>query len=318
MRCRLERVVIAAGARVVALPESIGLGLGDEGLALLAVEYHFGTLAGHFRPFGGPLELREIAWWGSALADIACAAGGKRSDEELLRDAALFHLGVALFDDVIDTQPERSDRLAEALHPGRLGPKLENPTDTHHALRSPDAVLNLIAALFDGALEGIGRRLAHDREWRRALLQMLQSMYASELQLAGDPQTAKTLPFAFVGHLAVRPGDGADALLQNLSIFLGLWDDWLDLVADVWFAEPNAFLDPRSRQGWRGRLRGTAKGLGLLMAGGTRGSTAGRRLTLALRATLDAAKPLPPAAQEKLKHLCLYMLSTGPKGEAGC
>ena len=315
---RLARRLLETGERAgaeagtspgTAWPDD-GLGLSDERLLGLAAEYHFGTVAGCFRRAGGPLELRQVAWWGSALADIACAAAARRRDDDLLADAALFHLAVALFDQIVDDQPDRSGTLAESVDPSRLRLKLESPSAPDARLHCNDPELDLIVGLFDGALGGIGRRLEDEPAWRDEILQMLEAMYVSELALSDDPMVAKTLPFTLVGHLALRPGEAAPrALFQNLAHLLGLWDDWQDLLADGWALAPNAHLGPRDPRGTLPRrLRGLARGLWLTLMGAIPRHEISGCLSGALEATLESARPLPGAARQKTVALLLHML----------
>jgi hypothetical protein len=286
-----------------------GLGLCDKRLLDLAAEHRFGSVAGCFRRVGAPLELRRLAWWGSALADIGCAAGSGCRDEEVLVDAARFYLGVALFDDVVDGAPHRTAALVQPLHPSRLRLKLERPTDPDTQLRCVAPDLELIAALFDRALEGIGRRLDREPGWRREIADMLEAMYLSELGLSGDPLAAKTLPFVLIGHLALRPDETAPrTFFANLAQLLGLWDDWQDLLADGWAKAPNAHLGCPPGEGPPRRLRGLARGLWLTLMGTLPGHEVSRRLTRALEATLESFRALPSAARSKAEALLLQML----------
>jgi hypothetical protein len=317
---RRDRAGTEAGTSAEAAWPDFGLGLSDERLLDLATEYHFGRLAGHFRRAGGPLELRQVAWWGSALADIACAAASRRRDDGLLVDAALFYLAVALFDQIVDGQPDRSGTLAEAVDPSRLRLKVESPSAPDARLHCDDPELGLIVALLDGALGSIGHRLGDEPEWREEILQMLETMYVSELALSDDAMAAKTLPFTLIGHLAIRPGEAAPrALFQNLAHFLGLWDDWQDLLADGWALAPNALLESRVRPAslpWK--LRGLARGLGLILMGAIPCHEVSRRLSGALEATLESARPLPRPARQKTDALLLHMLGAfGPPATPG-
>lgn len=311
MRHRLIRLLLE-DAEGAGDPDAEGapgerVGLSDECLLDLAVEHQFGSLATSFPGSGAPLELRRLAWWGSALADIGCAAGARSCDEDLMADAARFYLGVALFDDVVDLAPARAAALARPLEPSRLRRKLERPSDPEARLRSDAPDLSLIVALFDKALAGVGRRLAEQPAWRDEVADMLEAMYRSELSLSDDPLAAKTLPFALIGHLALAPGAAAPrAFFAELSSLLGLWDDWQDLLTDGWGLAPNAHLGPPPP----GKLRGLGRGLWLTLTG-----RPSRRIMRALTATLESARPLPPAARRKASVLLLQMLG-GPAGAA--
>jgi len=314
MRRRLARLLLAAGEgeRAGTAPPSVRragssgecLGLSDERLLQLAVEHSLGSVASHFRRLGEPLQLRRLAWWGSALADIGCAAGSRGREDDLLADAARFYVAVALFDHVVDDAPDRSIALARPLEPSRLRLKLERPTDPEARLVCPAPGLRLIVALFDRALEGIGRRLEREPVWRAELADMLETMYCSELSLSGDPLAAKTLPFILIGHLALPPTETAPrAFFTKLAYLLGLWDDWQDLLPDGWALAPNAHLEPRPP----GRLRGLGRGLWLTLMGMTPRHELSLRLTRALEATLESARPLPVAARRKTDELLLHM-----------
>jgi hypothetical protein len=295
------------------------LGLHETDLATLAVRCHFGKLAQHFRPDGGAMELREIAWWGSALADIASEAAAQPRDEDVLSDAALFNLGVALFDGVVDHAPERIPAIAESLSPVRLRQKLERPSDPDAALTCADPQLELIVSLFDHTLGRVGQRCAGDPAWRDRLARTLRDMYASELGLNSEPLAAKTLPLVFLGHLVIRPSEGegpAREFFAHLSAFLALWDDWVDLGADALALAPNAFLGSHPSKGWVARMSAVARGVALAAGEVALEGRVSRRLSATLDATLESARRLPPAARDKTRNLCLRMLRVAPVASA--
>ena len=134
---------------------------------------------------------------------------------------------------------------------------------------------------------------------------MLEAMYRSELSLSSDLLAAKTLPFAMIGHLALPPGETAPrAFFGKLACFLGLWDDWQDLVADGWALAPNAHLEPPPP----GRLRGLGRGLWLTLMGTIPRHELSQRLARALEALLESARELPIGARRKTDELLLHML----------
>jgi len=323
MRRRLARLLLERGngerarstpsATRIAGAHDGELGLGEERLLDLAAEHRFGSIAGSFRPAGGPVELRRVAWWGSALADIGCAAGCLPRDEDLLADAARFYLAVALFDDVVDEHPRLANDLAPPLHPSRLRRKLERPTAPVARLTVAVPELVPVVALFDRALEGIGRRLRSEPGWREEVAGMLEAMYLSELGLGSDRLAAKILPFTLIGHLALRPDQETQRrFFGRLAWLLGLWDDWLDLVADGWALAPNAHLGDPSPLPPR-RLRGVTRALWLTLMGAVPGHEVSRRLARALDATLEASRPLSAPARGKVEALLLQMLGApGP------
>jgi hypothetical protein len=310
LRRRLLRRVLAHRTRESGGSPSAGgtfVGLSDDRLLGLATRHRFGLLASSFPCFGEPIELRRIAWWGSALADIACAAGARSRHEALLEDAARFYLGVALFDHVVDEAPERAGALAAALHPSRLRLKLQHPAEPCARLACDVRDLELIVDLFDAALEGIGRRLTAEPARRHEIGDMLEAMYSSELSLSSDPMPAKTLPFTLIGQLALGRGEReARTFFARLAQLLALWDDWLDLAADGWSRSANAHLASPAGRG--SRLGGLARGLWLALVAAVPAHAVSRRLTRAFDETLESAGPLPPAARTKATALLLYML----------
>ncbi|MFI5169482.1 MAG: hypothetical protein ACHQM7_03895 [Vicinamibacterales bacterium] len=318
LRRRLLRRVLAYAAREPGAGRNVGiacLGLSDERLRELAVRHRFGLLASSFRRIGEPIELRRVAWWGSALADIACAAGSRGRDEGLLADAARFYLAVALFDDVVDEAPERAPALAAPLHPSRLRLKLQCPTSPSARLECAASDLELIVALFDDALEGIGRRFGAEPSRREEIGDMLEAMYRSELALSGDPMPAKTLPFTLIGHLALIPGEAdARTFFARLAKLLALWDDWQDLAADGWAGAANAHLAHAA--GRTASVAGLARGLWLALMGAIPAHPVSRRLTSAFDEALASAGPLPHAARAKAHALLLYMLGAAASSPA--
>ncbi len=291
------------------------LGLHEADLASLAVRCRFGRLAEHFRSEGGPAELREIAWWGSALADIATEAAAQPRNDDLLTDAAFFNLGVALFDGVVDNAPARIPAIAESLSPTRLRRKLARPLDPEAALSCAEPDLELIVSLFDQTLGGVGQRCADDATWRDNLARTLDDMYASELGLTGDPMPAKRLPLIFLGQMVIRPGEDnrlPREFFAHLSAFLALWDDWADLGADALALAPNAFLGSCPSRGWVARIGAVARAMAFTAREVAFAGQVSRRLTATLDATLESARLLPLAARDKTRTLCLRMLRVAP------
>src|SRR5271154_871135 len=86
-------------------------------------------------------DLHQIAWHGSALADIDCAADHPRR-EHLLLDAALFNLAVALTDSLVDDDPSAGAGAARALAPEKLERRLLAPANRLAAITSDERGLD--------------------------------------------------------------------------------------------------------------------------------------------------------------------------------
>jgi hypothetical protein len=216
-------------------------------------------------------RLRRIVWWGSALADLPDGADGARAE------GGRFNLAFALFDSVVDDAPRRVPVLAHALAPDRLRHRLAGGAPLVPG--APE--LEPLVQLFDTALAGSGRRLRAQPRRLDELGDLLEAMLRSELGMTEDPFAAKTLPVVFLGALA--DGSAATArLFRALAEFLWLWDDWLDVAADLCRLRPNAFL---GRGGSSVCLRGATR----LVAGSRAHPSVADRLDRAFVSTLDAA-----------------------------
>ena len=76
----------------------------------------FRALASGFPARGDTESLIRIAWWGSAWGDVVCAPDAPDRDL-VLKEAALFNLGIALFDSVIDERPDLHLAVSECILP---------------------------------------------------------------------------------------------------------------------------------------------------------------------------------------------------------
>lgn len=109
------------------------LGLTESQVAQLARAYRFAELAQHFPSRGDVQHLCKVAWYGSAVADIAVARAAPER-ELALRDGALFNVGIALFDTIVDDQPDGLAGAQEALYPAALRQRLMRPRDRQTVL----------------------------------------------------------------------------------------------------------------------------------------------------------------------------------------
>ncbi|WP_239405179.1 hypothetical protein [Frankia sp. Cj3] len=217
------------------------LGLDESALHTLAYEFHFDALASAIPTRGDRARLVEIAWFGSAVADIA-SAGADAWHDGALRDGALFNLGVALVDSVLD---DRHDARARALA-ARLAPEqLRGCLLGQSRLDGPGPIRE-IGAVFHAALRGIGERWRHDRSVLTQIETLLIRMYRSEMTRAASRADAKRLPVAFIGVVS----DHGYRLLvhetvDRLGCFVALLDDWQDLGDDLMTGRANLFVHDR-------------------------------------------------------------------------
>lgn len=224
-------------------PPASSLGLAQRELRDLFGDRQLEDLARAFPWRGDPRRLRQIAWWGSALGDIATADRRPAAGRCVLREAACFNLAIALFDSVVDECSEHVPTLVRELDPVRIKTRLQAPRRVESALRCDDPALRLLVELFDAVFASIGRRLARDGRRLDHLIAVLEAMLRSELGLSRNPFEAKTLPIVFIGSLPGGPTPGGrDALFDALARFLWMWDDWIDIVDDMRGLRANAFL----------------------------------------------------------------------------
>jgi hypothetical protein len=286
-----------AGRGVAGRPGEL-LGLGDGPLAQLAAAHGFDELARRFPTRGDAHHLRRVAWYGSALADIACRPDTVGRDD-VLRTGALFNVAVALADTVVDEHPKALRRAQTVLHPAALERRLLRPLDQQTALTTADPELRGLAGLFDCALTTLGRRFAHEPATLHALANHLTGMYASEVHRAADRMPAKTLPTVFIATSAAGAGDpSAQRLATRLAYLLALVDDWIDLGQDICRLRANGFV--LSHHG-RGRyLLPYLRRARYRVFGGRRSHTdVGWTIAGACKATLEAAAAVSPETHAK-------------------
>ena len=209
----------------------------EQGLALLADTFQFDELARHFPTRGNSSALKRIARFGSQLIAIACAAAGLGSEFPLLVEGALFNLGVALFDTVVDDQPSRLPAVTAALNPRRIRDHLLLGVPLP---ASADAAVELIVRLFRALFESIRNRVPATR--LPALAASLTKMYQAEVDDPAAALDAKILPTAFFGELVGDDDGRGVAVMKRLGVFVALLDDWQDLGSDIVARRPNSFL----------------------------------------------------------------------------
>lgn len=299
------------------VPDRKAVGLFSRELSSLSEDYSFSRISRAFRPRGTADELLRIAWLGSVLGDIA--SGGPGDDwTEIATEAALFNLGVALFDTVVDESQGKVPRLAEALRPGRLSQRLSNPSDPESALSCGDADIRLIVQLFDGALCSMGRRFSPDRAHLEHLAHLLARMYESELGQSGDPFAAKVLPVAFIGELSAPSFLKKMRLLfAALSHYLHLWDDWLDIGEDMARMAPNAFLTPSVRVPALGMLMYAGRSVARVVGGGLFHEKIAHTLYDAQEKAIEASLGVNFSTYEKTITLCRYLTGYTPAAHEG-
>jgi hypothetical protein len=275
---------------------------GELGLPLRTIEaecadYDLAALALRVSARGSTAEhLHLIARHGSALADVGCAPAREDRDQ-LLLDAAIFNLAVALIDSLVDEDAPAGAGVARVLSPDLVSRRLRAPDDPAGGiLPVADGVpasdsLGGLYALCDALLVRLGRRFARDRARLAQLGGMLAQMHRSEFDAKADRLAAKALPVAFIGVLV---DDGRSPYLQELyrelGALIGSADDWHDLPGDMRHLRANQFVLARDRT-LRHRLEYLARGAyRLALPGrlaeevvGTLGERATRVLTLARR-----------------------------------
>jgi hypothetical protein len=283
------------------------LGLSDAALAQLSTAYGFTDLARRFPSRGDIRDLRRVAWYGSALADIGCRPGtAGRAD--VLRTGALFNVAVALADTVVDDYPETLRRAQGVPHPAALERRLFQPLDRQAALTSPDPALRGIARLFDCALSSLGQRYALDPATLRVLAGQLAGMYESEVGHGADRMPAKTLPTIFITTSAAGAGDLATKrLAERLARLLARLDDWTDLGRDICRLRANGFVLPHHGRG-RHLLSYTRRALYRVLGGRRSHAEIGWMLADACKATLEAATAAGPDAHAKTCALLWRMV----------
>jgi hypothetical protein len=222
------------------------LGLSKDELSHLALESRFDLLASHFPTRGNTEGLKRIAWYGSALADIACGDYNEEVRTWTLKDAALFNVAAALFDTVMDDIPRRAHLLQEALHPSVLSTQLARGNQDNVHLANADLTLRPLIILFDTLLANLNRRYAHNTRMLDDLGRLLKEMYESEVGSTSDRTLAKTLPIIFIGRIADCPNARLDLrLFEHLAQFISLLDDSRDLAQDLVCLSANFFLSRR-------------------------------------------------------------------------
>lgn len=284
------------------------LGFSSSELADFSETHQLAEIAKRFVWRGNSKKLEAIAWWGSVLGDIA-SVRRPIDRSRVLWEAASFNLGVALFDSILENEPDRFPLLARALNGVRMKARLECPSTTDRPLICDDYSLDLVVRLFDSALAGAGRRFSSWPAQIEYLSELLEVMYRSELGLSEDRFAAKTMPTVFIGALGnYYNGEQAHWFFEALGSFIQLWDDWLDLTEDFRSLAPNAFLGaPRSfisfdTLGYGVRFLARAIGGTLFHEG------IALKLSDALKRSLSAAQHWDNQAYRKTLLLCRELL----------
>jgi hypothetical protein len=277
------------------------LGLSAEELGAMATAFDFAGLAATFPSRGDVQRLRQIAWFGSALGDVACAERCER-DEDVLLDAAIFNLAVALFDTAVDDQPSLLPALTNTLNPTVLRSVLVgDPTEKATPLGDQRGIEGL-QSLFVHVLRRARGRFLGMHVKLASLDAFVRLMFDSETGDRASRARAKTLPITFINALAT-PTVFPSRLSASLSTFLALYDDWQDLGHDVVDRRANAFVQLVDGEGWDAWSYWPRAALGLCWP---------RRIAVRLadtaRQLLSAAEASGPLAQSKTLTLIDWLL----------
>lgn len=245
---------------------------------------------------GDRRRLEQIAWFGSALAEIGCAEGGV-VDRSLLIEGAAFNLAVALFDTLVDERAPGVDELTRVLAPDVLARILRGNFDVAH---SRVEQIERIAQLFRFVVGRAGQRFAGDAPKLLVLEHQLRRMFESEISAGVSRADAKTLPIEFVGELCSRSA-APSRLFESLGSFLALYDDWQDLGDDVAHGRANSFVRPFDRDGASFAYAASAA---LTLTAPSRVTS---RLVAAERAVLDAAAHAGDITNAKTRRLLSWL-----------
>lgn len=269
---------------------TVQLGLRREDIQNVVPDHQADQLATGLPTRGDRAQLHQIAWWGSALGDIAAAQRCNERDA-IVAEAGMFNLAVALFDTVVEDRRDWVSTLAAATAPTAMKARLLAPRDERLALAVEHPVLHYVVALFDRMLAGVGTRLQDHPSRLQELGALLDVMFRSELGLESDPFAAKTLPIVFIGALGEPISETCTTrLFAALAHYLSLWDDWLDMADDMRHLRPNAFLGHcRPRVSFDTARYGVRSGARVLLGEHARDNV-NRQLVTAFRKTLDLAR----------------------------
>lgn len=285
--------------------EKCPLGLSDAQLSAFSKIHRLPEIACHFAWRGEAEKLAKIAWWGSALGDIASTP--QATDRlNIMWESAAFNLGVALFDSVLEKAADQTSMLlSRVLDPVHLQARMNHPSSSDKQLTCQEPRLSLIVQLFDTVLSSVGGRLNSAPHRLNQLWKMLEAMYRSELGLSRDRFAAKTQPVMFIGGLANDPRDSkAYIFFKLLALFIHFWDDWMDMAEDLRNPAPNAFLTgPKSTAPFLA-LTNSLHGLFRILGGALYHESIARTLSDAIRDTLQAAKNWDIQAHRKTLALC--------------
>jgi hypothetical protein len=220
---------------------SATIGLDERSLLHFSQWHRFDELALQFPTRGETQRLIAIARFGAQLADIAWSVSRRDARDDLLVEGALFNVGVALFDTVVDDQPQRRVAVAASLGPALLR---RHVVDGFVLPNNRDAGIETLVDLFRFLFDRIYRRCLPPH--RAHLAGLLEEMYRCETGSEADPIRAKVLPTAFIGQLPSPPALGEARLLHQLGVFVALVDDWQDLATDIQSGAANSLLDGAS------------------------------------------------------------------------
>lgn len=286
----------------IASVEDNSLGLSAERLDAMAATFDLGRLAAMFPSRGDSQRLRQIAWFGSALGDIACAERCER-DEDVLLDAAIFHLAVALFDTAVDDQPSLLPALTASLNPTALRSVLLSDRTEKAAPLEERSGIEGLQSLFVHVVRRAHGRFLGMHVKLASLDAFVQLMFDSETGDRVSRAPAKTMPITFICALAsaaVFPS----RLFSVLSAFLALYDDWQDLGHDVVHGRANAFVQLVDGVGWNSLSYWPRAALGLCWP-----RRIAERLAHTAREVLSAAEASGPMARTKTLTLVDWLLA---------
>jgi hypothetical protein len=268
----------------------------------MAATFDFAGLAAAFQSRGDVPRLRQIAWFGSALGDIACAERGKR-EADVLVDAAIFNLAVALFDTAVDDQPHLLPAITRTLNPQSLKATLFGDESGSVAGQHGHEGVEGLRSLFEHIARSAGGRFAGAHVKLTSLDAFVRLMFESETGDGVCRARAKTLPITFIGALA-SPVVFPSRLFAALGVFLALYDDWQDLGHDVAEGRANTFVQLVDAEGWGALSYWPRAALAL---GSPRRIV--DHLVQAERAVLSAAKASGPTAEAKTRALIDWLLA---------
>lgn len=250
----LQRRLISILPITDTLSQDSTIGLEMNKIRMISDIFHLENINGSYNR--SLAEFQTILWFGSCFADLLFSDSDKNENKDAytttLTQAALFNLAVSLIDSIVDNNNQiQLTKFKEEINKEVIISLLkEKNINLSPNKYNDDKFLSVLVTLIKHILVSIGISFKDRKDLTMEITGMIWDMYKSELKLHDYKKLdAKFLPILFISKLRILDPEKQphyDNFFKSISEFFYIYDDWVDLVDDIFDGNNNSIIKSTS------------------------------------------------------------------------